>query len=139
MAVFGAMFSYVMQGLAFVLLRLRRPNIDRPYRSPLGLAGAVATMAIALVTIYFQLLDPVYRVGVIGVAVWFVIAVAYFALVSRHRLILSPEEEFAMAERLMQRAVVTVRQEMHPRSPCARQAPDTAVARKTADKNDPAV
>jgi ethanolamine permease len=32
----------------------------------------------------------------VGVAVWFSVFVAYFALVGRHRLILSPEEEFAM-------------------------------------------
>jgi len=99
MAVFGAMFSYVMQGFAYILLRIRWPHIERPYRSPLGITGAATTIVIALVTIYFQLFDPVYRVGVIGVAFWFVVAVAYFALVSRHRLILSPEEEFAMVER----------------------------------------
>ncbi len=95
MAVFGAMFSYILQGAAFILLRLRAPNIERPYRSPLGVAGAALTVLIASVTVYFQLLDPVYRAGVLGVAVWFVVATAYFALVSRHRLVLSPEEEFA--------------------------------------------
>jgi ethanolamine permease len=95
MAVFGAMFSYILQGLAFILLRRRRPHIARPYRSPLGIAGAAFTVLIATVTVYYQLLDPVYRAGVIGVAVWFACAIAYFALVSRHRLVLSPEEEFA--------------------------------------------
>lgn len=95
MAVFGAMFSYILQGAAFILLRTRAPDIDRPYRSPLGIPGAVLTVLIASVTVYFQLLDPVYRAGVLGVAVWFVAATAYFALVSRHRLVLSPEEEFA--------------------------------------------
>jgi ethanolamine permease len=30
------------------------------------------------------------------VVIWFAVAIAYFALVGRHRLILSPEEEFAM-------------------------------------------
>ncbi len=95
MAVFGAMFSYILQGAAFILLRVRRPHIERPYKSPLGIAGAALTVVIAAVTVYFQLLDPVYRAGVLGVAVWFAAAIAYFALVSRHRLILSPEEEFA--------------------------------------------
>ena len=59
--------------------------------------GAVATLLIALVTIYFQLTDPVYRGGVLWVAVWFAIGIAYFAAVGRNRLILSPEEEFAMS------------------------------------------
>ena len=68
MAVFGAMFSYLLQALAFIQLRRRFPNIERPYRSPLGMVGAALTVSIALVTIGFQLADPVYRTGVIGVA-----------------------------------------------------------------------
>ena len=96
MAVFGAMISYAMQGLSFILLRKNLPNIDRPYRSPLGPAGAAVTVVIALVTLYYQLQDPVYRNGVYAVAVFYVLGLMYFALVGRHRLILSPEEEFAM-------------------------------------------
>jgi ethanolamine permease len=99
MAVFGAMISYAMQGLSFILLRRNLPDIDRPYRSPLGSAGAAVTVVIALVTLYFQLQDPVYRNGVYAVAVFYALGLAYFALVGRHRLILSPEEEFAMAQR----------------------------------------
>ena len=34
MAVFGAVISYLMQMVSFALLRRRRPNIERPYRSP---------------------------------------------------------------------------------------------------------
>ncbi len=96
MAVFGAMFSYIMQGLSFIILRSKLPNMDRPYRSPLGVPGAALTVIIALVTLYIQLTDPVYRTGVVWVAGWFAVCIVYFALVGRHRLILSPEEEFAM-------------------------------------------
>ena len=96
MAVFGAMFSYIMQALSFILLRLHRPDIVRPYRSPLGVIGAALTVVIAVVTLYFQLTDPIYRTGVMWVAVWFGLGIAYFALFARKRLILSPEEEFAM-------------------------------------------
>jgi amino acid transporter len=96
MAVFGAMISYAMQGLSFILLRRNLPDIERPYRSPLGVFGAGVTIAIALVTLYFQLQDPVYRNGVYAAAVFYLVGLAYFALVGRHRLILSPEEEFAM-------------------------------------------
>ena len=99
MAVFGAMFSYLLQGLTFIQLRRRFPNIERPYRSPFGVPGAVLTVAIALVTIGFQLLDPVYRNGVIGVAIWYLIAIGYFALHGRKQLVLSPEEEFAVRHR----------------------------------------
>ncbi|HEY8357441.1 MAG TPA: amino acid permease [Ramlibacter sp.] len=99
MAVFGAMFSYVMQALSFILLRKRMPAMERPYRSPLGIPGAALTIAIAVVTLYFQLSDPVYRTGVLWVALWFVIAIGYFAVVGRKHLILSPEEEFALNAR----------------------------------------
>ncbi len=48
MAVFGAVLAYVLQMLSFIILRLRFPFIKRPYRSPLGITGAVAACAIAL-------------------------------------------------------------------------------------------
>jgi len=105
MAVFGAMISYAMQGLSFILLRRNLPNIARPYVSPLGSFGAAVSIAIALVTLYCQLGDPVYRHGVYAVAVFYVLGLAYFALIGRHRLILSPEEEFAMASREKGRAL----------------------------------
>jgi len=36
MAVFGAMLSYLSQAVSFIILRVRFPHIERPYRSPLG-------------------------------------------------------------------------------------------------------
>jgi ethanolamine permease len=98
MAVFGAMISYAMQGLSFILLRKNMPNIVRPYRSPLGVPGAAVTVVIALVTLYYQLQDPVYRNGVYAVAVFYVLGLIYFAAFGRNHLILSPEEEFAMSK-----------------------------------------
>lgn len=96
MAVFGAMLSYIMQAISFILLRRNHPHIERPFRNPLGVPGAVLTIVIAVVTLFFQISDPVYRQGILGVAVWFAVFIAYFALIGRHKLILSPEEEFAM-------------------------------------------
>jgi ethanolamine permease len=97
MAVFGAMISYAMQGVSFILLRRNMPDIVRPYRSPLGAFGALLTVIIALVTLYFQLQDPIYRNGVYGAMAWYVLGLLYFALIGRHHLILSPEEEFALS------------------------------------------
>jgi hypothetical protein len=51
---------------------------------------------IAGVTLVFQLLDPVFAAGVFWVGVWFVLGVIWFALVGRNRLVLAPEEAFAM-------------------------------------------
>jgi ethanolamine permease len=102
MAVFGAMFSYVAQAVSFILLRRRHGDIARPFVNPLGIPGTVATMVIALATIGFQVAgDAAYRAGILGVTVWFSVCVTYFALIGRHRLILSPEEEFALARRIV--------------------------------------
>jgi ethanolamine permease len=99
MAVFGAMLSYLLQGLTFIQLRRRFPDIERPYRSPWGVAGAAIAVVIALVTIGFQLVDPLYRAGVLGVALWYALAIGYFVLYARRRLVLSPEEAFAVRHR----------------------------------------
>lgn len=96
MAVFGAMFSYFMQALSFIVLRKKLPHIHRPYRSPFGVFGAALTMIIAVVTLFYQIQDPAYSTAVMWVAIWFVIGILYFAVRGRHRLILSPEEEFAL-------------------------------------------
>jgi ethanolamine permease len=96
MAVFGAMISYAFQGLSFILLRVRMPDIPRPYRSPFGIPGAVLTIAIALWTLSHQLSDPSYVKGVYAALAWYVAGLLYFALIGRHRLILSPEEQFAI-------------------------------------------
>jgi ethanolamine permease len=99
MAVFGAMFSYILQAISFILLRKKQPHIERPYVSPLGIPGAVVTIIIGLVTLYYQIWDPLFYKGVFWVGVWFIVAIIYFAAVGRHKLILSPEEEFAMEHR----------------------------------------
>ncbi|MGA8217007.1 MAG: amino acid permease, partial [Solirubrobacterales bacterium] len=98
MAVFGAVISYIMQCTSFVLLRRNLPNIERPYRSPVGIAGAVVAGLIALASLVAILDNGDYRPGVYGVAIFYVIAMAYFAIAGRRRLVLSPEEEFAMTQ-----------------------------------------
>jgi ethanolamine permease len=97
MAVFGAMISYAMQGLSFIVLRVRMPNIVRPYRSPLGMFGASMTIVIALLTLWYQLQDPKYQKAVYAVAIFYMLGIVYFAFYGRKQLILSPEEEFAMS------------------------------------------
>jgi ethanolamine permease len=98
MAVFGAMFSYVMQGLTYIKLKKDFATLERPYKSPLGVVGAGLTVIIAIVTLFMQVQDPVYLNGILWVAAWFAIGILYFALVGRHKLILSPEEEFALTK-----------------------------------------
>jgi ethanolamine permease len=98
MAVFGAVISYFMQMLSFIMLRRKMPSIDRPYRSPAGVIGAGVAGLIALVSLVALFLNPVYLPGVYGVAIWFVLGIIYFAASGRNKLVLSPEEEFAMTQ-----------------------------------------
>ena len=76
MAVFGAVISYFMQMLSFIMLRRKLPDIERPYRSPVGVWGAAIAGIIALVSLVSLYLDDSYRPGVIGTAIWFVLGLA---------------------------------------------------------------
>jgi ethanolamine permease len=96
MAVGGAVVSYFLQMVSFVMLRRNLPDIDRPYRSPVGVAGAVVAAVIALIALAALFYRDDYRPGVVGVAIFYVLAMLYFGFVGRHKLVLSPEEEFAM-------------------------------------------
>ena len=106
MAVFGAMISYILQMASFVILRRRFPHLARPYRSGAGIAGAVIAALIALVTLVTLFLtNPDYQAAAWGAAAWYAAGLVYFAVHSRKRLVLSPEEEFAVAAGRAQRPV----------------------------------
>jgi ethanolamine permease len=97
MAVFGAMISYVMQMLSYIILRVKFASIPRPYKSPFGIPGAAVAGGIAAITLVtLFVVDPAnYQSAAIGAACWFIVGLIYFTFYSRHHLVLSPEEEFA--------------------------------------------
>jgi ethanolamine permease len=99
MAVFGAVLAYILQMVSFILLRIRFPNIQRPYVSPMGISGAAIAGGIALVTLGTLFRNSDYNKGVIGAAIWFGLGVAYYAAYARRHLVLAPEEEAAFAHR----------------------------------------
>ena len=99
MAVFGAVIAYILQMVSFLRLRARFPKLERPYRSPLGVAGAMAAILIAAVTLGTLFLNPDYRFGVVGAAIWFLLGILYFQFVGRRNLVLAPEEKFARETR----------------------------------------
>src|SRR5206468_7162482 len=98
MAVFAAVISYILQSTSFVVLRQKLPNIERPYRSRWGIPGAVVSGTLAAIALVSIFLNDAYRPGVYGVAAYYVLGVLYFAIAGRHRLVLSPEEEFALTQ-----------------------------------------
>jgi ethanolamine permease len=96
-AVWGAVLAYGLQMVSFVLLRRKFPSAERPYKSPTGVAGAVVAGIIAAVTFVGLFLNPDFREAIIAIAVLYAIALVLFGLFGRHRLVLSPEEEYAMS------------------------------------------
>lgn len=95
MAVVGATVSYALMALSHILLRIKQPDMPRPYRTP----GGIVTSSIALVLSIIALTgvfayDP--RAFMYTLAL-FVIGAAYFFLYSKNRLVAkTPEEEFNM-------------------------------------------
>lgn len=93
-AVFGATVSYVLLNVSHIVLRVREPGLERPYRTPGGVVttGIAAVLAVAAVaaTFFVDELAAAITAGIL------LVALLYFFLYSRHRLVANaPEEEFA--------------------------------------------
>ena len=96
MAVFGAVITYIMQMIAFVLSRSRFPLTVSPNVSPLGNAAAKVAAANALCKLHVFFLNPDNRLGVYSCAAWYAEGLLYFWLIGRKILVNSPAEEFAL-------------------------------------------
>ncbi len=97
MAVFGAVISYASVMAAFIKLRISAPDMERPYKSPLGIPGAAIGIVVALLSLIATFSIADYRPGVLGVAFFLILALIYFAVYSRKRLVAqAPEEEVAL-------------------------------------------
>ena len=97
-AVFGATLAYAMMMLSHMILRMKAPEMERPYRTP----GGVLTTGIALLLslIAFASTFVVSREAALWSAVFYAVMVAYFVFYSRHHLVArAPEEEFAAIAR----------------------------------------
>ncbi len=96
-AVWGAVLAYFLQMVSFIILRRKFPNALRPYVSPWGVPGAVIAAAIALLIFVGFLLNPTFLPAIIAIAIVYVVILIGFAAFFRHRLVLSPEEEYALS------------------------------------------
>jgi len=93
-AVFGATISYVLMMLSHIKLRVSRPLMHRPYKTPGGIVtSSIALILAAIAVIAGFLVNP--KVWCIAAGIYMVF-IAYFIFYSRHQLIQgTPEEEFA--------------------------------------------
>jgi ethanolamine permease len=97
MAVFGAVISYASVMLSYILLRIHRPELKRPYRSPLGIPGAATGLVLSLIALAATMADRAMIPAIVGVAIFLVAGLVYFFAYSRHHLVAqAPEEEVAL-------------------------------------------
>ena len=94
MAVFGATISYVLMMASHIKLRVSRPDLPRPYRTPGGMITSSIALVLALLSVVAGLMvDP--KAWMIA-AVIYGVFILYFLIFSRNNLVSgAPEEEFA--------------------------------------------
>jgi len=94
MAVVGATISYAFMSLSHILLRIKNPNMPRPYKTP----GGIITSGIAL------LLSLVALTGVFAfdsrafsyTIILYIIGILYYFLYSKNHIIIKNEGEFIL-------------------------------------------
>jgi len=90
------MLAYLMQMVSYILLRRKFPDLDRPYKSPWGMLGAVVAAIISAISFIGFLINPTFLPAIEAIIVVYVVMLAIFAVWGRHRLVLSPEERYAV-------------------------------------------
>jgi len=96
-AVWGAVLAYFLQMVAYIVLRRKFPDAVRPYKSPWGLPGAYVAAGIALLVFLGFLFNPTFQPAIIAIIIVYALILVGFGVWGRHRLVLSPEEEYALS------------------------------------------
>ena len=84
--------------LAHIVLRRSEPDLERPYRTPGGVATSGVALVLAVLAVIATFIVDV-RAAFIALVVY-ALFLAYFGLYSRRHLVAqAPEEEFATIEK----------------------------------------
>lgn len=97
MAVVGATISYALMSLSHILLRLKQPDMPRPYKTPGGVftsGAALVLSVIALTGVYA--FDP--RAFGYTLVLYIIGAIYFFAYSKNHLVSKTAEEEFELIE-----------------------------------------
>jgi amino acid transporter len=99
-AAFGTVVSYFMVSLSFVILRVKEPELNRPYKVQAGMLVGVLAVLVALFFLYLYLplgpaaLLPVEWALVLG---WIVLGLIFYIWVKgKYRGVTSAEYEYLM-------------------------------------------
>ncbi|EIP0120612.1 ethanolamine permease [Vibrio alginolyticus] len=95
MAVVGATVSYALMSLSHILLRIKQPELTRPYKTPGGIITSSISLVLSLIAMTgVYAFDPSAFFMTMGL---FLIGGIYYGLYSRNKLVAATaEEEFAM-------------------------------------------
>ncbi|MFD4932203.1 ethanolamine permease [Peribacillus butanolivorans] len=94
-ATFGALVSYIMMNLSLIILRIKEPNLARPYKAPLYPIVPIVSIIISILALFSSVFkDPTFFF--INIAI-FSVAIVYFYVWARHRINSdAPEEQFSI-------------------------------------------
>jgi ethanolamine permease len=92
MAVASAVISYGLVMCSYIKLKISRPNLLRPYVSPVGIPGAIVGVVLSVVAFISCFANPDYRNSVYLVVGVFAIASGYFWIYSRNQLVADTDE-----------------------------------------------
>ena len=95
MAVVGATISYALMAASHILLRIRQPELNRPYKTPGGMGTSIIALVLSLIAMTgVYAFDPrAFNYTII----LFVLGAAYYFAYGRYQLVAkSAEEELAL-------------------------------------------
>lgn len=97
MAVVGATISYALMSLSHILLRVKNPEMPRPYKTPGGTVTSGIAFVLSLVALTgVYAFDP--RAFVYTIILYIIGALYYFLYSKNHLVAKTADEEFAMLE-----------------------------------------
>jgi len=97
MAVVGATISYALMSLSHILLRVKNPDMPRPYKTPGGTITSGISLVLSLVALTgVYAFDP--RAFIYTIILYAIGASYYFFYSKNHLVAKTADEEFAMLE-----------------------------------------
>lgn len=95
-SVFGALVSYAMIFLAFIILRARHKDMPRPFISPVGVAGAMTGLLVTLVTTVLMFTNETFHYALFLCVIFYLLSLVIYLIFRRtHVDPNAPEEAFA--------------------------------------------